>query len=185
MKKPEIHKLDLDNIFGVKNLISFRKIKNRNKNNIKDNKQYLKETKIFKSFDNNINYENEKNQNEELANIFNKTVNNKIMFLRKNTKEVSFKLNNNIDDIKKKEESNDNESKNEFKNLIRNFSPNSKESTMYKTRKKSFISSKQLKNNFNSITNFINNRRKNTLEYPIIRSFSANNLTKNLNKNNN
>ena len=180
MKKLEIHKLDLDNIFEVKNLISFRKMKNRNKNNFRINKPYLKESKSIKSFDYNINNENDKNQNEDLTNIFNKTYNNK-PFLRKKTKEVSFKLNNMIDEIKRKEY-NDNESKNEFKNLIRNFSSNSKESTMYKTRNKRFISSKQLKNNYNNITNFINNRRKSNLERPIIRSFSADNITKNLNK---
>ena len=183
MKKLEIHKLDLDNIFEVQNFISFRKIQNKNKNNFRGNRQNFKKSKSFKSFgNNNINNENEKNQNEELTNIFNKTYNNKPMFLRKKTKQVSFKLNNIIDEIKKKEY-NDKENKNELKNIIRNFSSNTKESTKYKIRKKGFISSKQLKYNFNNISNVTNNRRKINSERQSIRSFSADKLSKNINNN--
>ena len=182
MSKTEIRKLDLKNIGGIKGLINYKKIKNSNKKNNKNPKNLFRESKI-KSIEN--------NKNDEDKNNFNKTFNNKPMFKRKKTKEVSFKLNNIVDEIKKVDDNdNDNENKNEVKKLIRNFSSFSKESTMYRTKKK-FPSSTQLKNNIKAnITyddkyknnNNINNRIKRSKEPKIVRSFSANNL---FNKDNN
>ena len=182
MKKIEIQKLDFKNIVGIKNLLNYKKMTNANKNK----KNYIK-SKSIKSFKNNIFKEKENNKNGEDINIFNK----KTTFSRKRTKEVSFKLNNMIEEIKKIDDNeNDNESRNEYKNLVRNFSSISKESTMYKTKKK-FYSSTQLKNYINNIILDEKNTKykklkNNKKEKRIIRSFSTNNsINNNLNKINN
>ena len=162
--------------------INYKKMTNANKNK----KNFIK-SKSIKSFKNNIFKEKENNKNGEDINIFNK----KTTFSRKRTKEVSFKLNNMIEEIKKIDDNeNDNESRNEYKNLVRNFSSISKESTMYKTKKK-FYSSTQLKNYINNIILDEKNTKykklkNNKKEKRIIRSFSTNNsINNNLNKINN
>ena len=175
MSKIEIQKLDLKNIVGTKNLINYKKIKNLNKNF----ENHIKNISI-KSLQNNIN-EKENDKNEENMKIINTNYIKNHIFSRKKTKEVSFKLNKIVDEIKKVDDNeNDNESRNEFKKLVRNFSSISKESTMYKTRKK-FYSSTQLKNNINSIKTQEKNNKIYKDDKRVIRSFSANNLI-NINK---
>ena len=174
MNKIKIKKLDLKNIVGIKNLVNYTKIKDSNQNNLIINKNSLKKSKSMKSFEKN--------------NTFNKTSLNKEFLSRKKVKEVSFKLDN-IEQIKKVDYfDNDNESKKEFKKLINNFSPISKESTMYKTRQK-FFSSNQLTNKINNLVEEKSNnskRRKSDLDHNMIRPFSANNsINKIFNKNNN
>ena len=176
----EIKKLDLNNLVGIKNLLNYKNLKNANKNN-KINSNIFKKNKSLKPL--NIKKENEKNKNEEPQSILNKSFNNH-MVTRKKTKEVSFKLNNLIDEIKKDDNDNDNENQNEVKQLIRDFSSISKQSTMYKTKKK-FFSSTQLKNNYNKSFEEKNNNSKNkksnksAIEKKFVRSFSANNLMNN------
>ena len=175
----KVKKIDLTNVVGIKELIKYKKLKHiNNKNDIalKVNKDYLKEK--FKFDLNNSNNNNIKKVNEDSKNdikMFNKTFNNKSFLSRKNIKEVSFKLN----DVSKIKEEPDDEP--QIKKLMRNFSSNSKESTMYKTKKK-FCSSSQLKNRLSSDEknrNYIrlNSSRKNSFfGRKLIRSFSANNL---------
>ena len=191
MGKIEVKKLDLKNIVGVKDLIKYKKIKNTNKNNLKIKKNYFKGIKKHNALiNNNTKKENEKKINEEEeninSNIFNRTFNNKEFIPRKKSKQISFKLNNIIDEIKK-EDDNDYENKNEVKKLIRNFSSISKQSTMYKTKKKWF-SSKQLNNNINKHIklekNNVSIRRKSYAGRAIVRSFSSNNFMNSNNTNN-
>jgi len=176
----KVKKIDLTNVIGIKELIKYKKLKNMNNKNdiaLKVNKDYLKEKFKFdlnnSNNNNNINKVNEDSKND--IKLFNKTFNNKPFLSRKNIKEVSFKLN----DVSKIIEEPDDEP--QIKKLIRNFSSNSKESTMYKTKKK-FFSSSQLKNPLSSDEknrNYIrlNSSRKNSLYgRKLIRSFSANNL---------
>ena len=175
----KVKKIDLTNVIGIKELIKYKKLKNMNNKNdiaLKVNKDYLKEKFKFdlnNSNNNNINKVNEDSKND--IKLFNKTFNNKPFLSRKNIKEVSFKLN----DVSKIIEQPDDEP--QIKKLMRNFSSNSKESTMYKTKKK-FFSSSQLKNPLSSDEknrNYIrlNSSRKNSLYgRKLIRSFSANNL---------
>ena len=175
----KVKKIDLTNVIGIKELIKYKKLKNMNNKNdiaLKVNKDYLKEKFKFdlnNSNNNNINKVNEDSKND--IKLFNKTFNNKPFLSRKNIKEVSFKLN----DVSKIIEQPDDEP--QIKKLMRNFSSNSKESTMYKTKKK-FFSSSQLKNPLSSDEknrNYIrlNSSRKNSLyKRKLIRSFSANNL---------
>jgi hypothetical protein len=130
----KLKKIDLTNVVGIKELIKYKKIKNLNNKNdvaLKVNKEYLKEKFKFDSNNsnnnNNINKENEDSKYE--LKLFNKTFNNKPFISRKNIKNISFKLN----DVSKIEEEPDEES--QIQKLMRNFSSNSKESTMYKTKK--------------------------------------------------
>ena len=179
----EIKKLDLKNSLGIKNLINNNNLQHINKNS-KVYSNIFRKTNSLKPL--NIKKENEKNSIDEPLGILNKTYNNNF-FQRKKTKEVSFKLNNIVDEIKKEDHDNDNENKNEVKKLIRNFSSNSKQSTMYKTKKK-FFSSTQLKNKFNSFeekNNINKNRRsiKSAIEKKFVRSFSANNIMANTKSN--
>ena len=175
MSKIEIQKLDLKNILGKKKLVNYKKIEKLNKNF-----ENHKKKKNIKSLENNID-EKENHKKEEHMKIINKSYNKNHIFSRKNTKEVSFKLNKIVDEIKKVDDNeNDNESRNEFKILVRNFSSISKESTMYKTKKK-FYSSTQLKNNINCIKTQEKNNNNYKDNKRAIRSFSANNLM-NINK---
>ena len=185
MDKVEIQKLDL-HLTGVKNLMNYKKIKNMNKNNIRKNKNYFREkSKSIKSIDI-TNKENDKNINEENNNnISIRTISNKRLNQRKKTKEVSFKLNNLVDEIKNEDDNyNDHENRNEVQKLIKNFSSISKESTMYRTKKR-FLSSKQLKNNISEDKNNIKKKRKSLKSQKIIRSFSGTNLVNIKNNNNN
>jgi hypothetical protein len=177
----KLKKINLTNIVGIKELIKYKKLKNLNNKNdmaLKINKDYLKEKFKFESNKSNNNNVNEDSKND--IKLFNKTYNNKPFLSRKNIKEVSFKLN----DVSKIIEEPDDES--QIQKLMRNFSSNSKDSTMYKTKKK-FFSSSQLKNPLSSDEknrNFIrlNSNRKNSFfGRKMIRSYSANNI---INKNN-
>ena len=191
MSKIQIQKLNLNRTVGVKNLINYKKVKNANKGNFRSTNNNFKKSKSI--IENYSKKENERNKNEEISNYFNKTYNNKpFIFSRKTTKEVSFKLNNKIDEIKKQDDNeNDKESKNEFQNLIRNISSISKETTMYKTRKKFYSSSHLDKNKLYSNISFKEKKNKNrnknkrsVSEKKIIRSYSANNVVNNNNNNN-
>ena len=177
----KLKKINLTNIVGIKELIKYKKLKNLNNKNdmaLKINKDYLKEKYKFDSNNSNNNNVNEDSKND--VKLFNKTYNNKPFLSRKNIKEVSFKLN----DVSKIVEEPDDEP--QIQKLMRNFSSNSKDSTMYKTKKK-FFSSSQLKSPLSSDgknRNYIrlNSNRKNSFfGRKIIRSYSANNI---INKNN-
>ena len=185
MSKIQIQKLDLNKTVGIKNLINYKKVKNANKGNFRSTNNNFKKSKSI--IENYSKKENEINKNEEISNIFNKTYNNKpFIFPRKITKEISFKLNNKIGEIKKQEDNeNDKESKNEFKKLIRNISSISKETTMYKTKKKFYSSSHLDKNKLYNNISFKEKRKsknkRNLSEKKIIRSYSANNVIDNNN----
>ena len=177
----KLQKLNLKNVTGIKGLINYKKIKiiNKKSNDLKiDGKE---------SNENNNNLLNKKEikENEEKKNdekIMNKTVKSSNTVLpRKKVKEISFKSedNNKIEDKK------ENDNVNGIKELMRNFSSISKESTMYKTKKK-FFSSSQLKHrmindeekNYSSIG--APSRKNSYMGRKIIRSFSANNIANNL-----
>lgn len=181
----KLKKLNLTNVVGIKELIKYKKLKNiNNKNDIalKINKDYLKENFKFDSKisnnNNNINKENEDSKND--IKLFNKTFNNKPFLSRKSIKDASLKLN----DASKIIEEPDDEPP--IQKLMRNFSSNSKESTMYKTKKK-FFSSSQLKNPLSpdrKNRNYIklnSSKRNSFIGRKLMRSFSANNI---INKNN-
>lgn len=189
MSKIQIQKLDLNKKNEIKNRVNYKNIKNVNKGNFRSTNNNFKKSKSI--IENYSKKENEKNRNEEISKIFNKTYNNKpFIFSRNTTKEVSFKLKNKIDEIKKQDDNeNDKESKNEFKKLIRNISSISKETTMYKTKKKFYSSSQLDKNNLYTNISFKENKKnhknkRSVSEKKIIRSYSANNIM-DYNKNNN
>jgi hypothetical protein len=164
MKSIQVKKLDFKKITGVKNL---KKIKKRNTLLIKNSY-----TKGFKKENDN---DKKKEEVKMHMTAFNKIFNDKKMSRRK-TKEISFKLNNIVDDIKK-EDDNDYENHNEVKKLIRNFSSITKKSTMYETKKK-FFSSKELSNTLKKKEEEkprINFKRRSYMERKIERSMSANN----------
>ena len=181
----KLNKINLTNIVGIKELIKYKKIKSLNNKNeiaLKINKDYLKENIKFDSnkSDNIINYNKANEETKNDTKIFNRTFNNKPFLSRKNIKDASFKLNN----ASKIKEGPDDEP--QIKKLMRNFSSNSKESTMYKTKKK-FFSSSQLRNPLSpdeKNKNYIRlnlNKKKAFSGKRIVRSFSANNI---INKNN-
>ena len=181
MSKIQIQKLDLNKTVGIKNLINYKKVKNSNKRNFRSTNNNFKKSKSI--IENYSKKENEINKNEEISNIFNKTYNNKpFIFPRKTSKEVSFKLKNKIEEIKKKDDNeNDKESKNEFKKLIRNITSISKETTMYRTKKRFYSSSQLDRKKFYTNISFKENKekRKNKRTYSekkIKRSYSANNV---------